>query len=306
MKTKKSVIVIVLFSLALAIWGSIAIIDLVQREVQVLAVRALDKLQSAVTDATGLILKYDYLDIESLNRFSMHGIELVRSDPLDQNNTGLSSHLEFSPSSERSNYKEQPPLKIKKISVRISFWALFVGHNNEAVRDITVDDVQISLYFPNDEYIINKILANFVSGKAASLPHFELSIGPIHAEVREIEKWSNASIDKDVINEGSLIIESLQFSSLTDSPIILAPSVILKADGLFGLPKDLSAKFSLRGSGNADLSNIDMNIELQASSTNWHIMPQQLLLQKRGSRLECERVGGGGLVRGWYEWVDGE
>ena len=301
MKTKKSVIVIVLFSLTLAICGSIAIIDLVQREVQVLAIRALDKLQSTIVDATGLILKYDYLDIESLNRFSMHGIELIRSDPLDQNNSEFPSYLEFSLPSERSNYKEQPPLKINKLSVRISFWALFAGQNNEAVRDITVDDVQISLYFPNDEYIINKILANFVSGKAKSLPHFELSIGPIRAEVREIAKQPNSSIDKDVINGGSLTIESLQFSSLTDSPVILAPSVILKANGLFGLPKELNAEFSLRGSGNADLSNIDMNIELQASSTNWHIIPQQLLLQKRGSRIECEREGGGGLVRGWYE-----
>ncbi len=301
MRTKKSVIVIVIFSLALAIWGSIVIADLVQREVQILAIKALDRLQSAVVDATGLILKYDNLDIESLNRFSMHGIALIRSDAAEHNGNKPSSYSEFYPSSERSNYEEQPPLRIKKLSIRISIWALFSGHNNEAVRDITVDDVQISLYLPNDEYIIKKILENFVSGKAESVPHFELSIGPVRAEVREIAKSSNASMDNNVINEGSLTIESLQFSSLTDSPVIIAPSVILKTSGLLGLPKDLNAEFGLRGSGNANLSDIDMDIDLEASSTGWHIMPQKLLLEKRGKRIECKKSGGGIELSGSYE-----
>jgi len=134
MRTKKSVIVIVIFSLALAIWGSIVIADLVQREVQMLAITPLDRLQSAVVDATGLILKYDNLDIESLNRFSMHGIALIRSNAAEHNGNKPSSYSEFYPSSERSNYEEQPPLRIKKLSIRISIWALFSGHNNEAVR----------------------------------------------------------------------------------------------------------------------------------------------------------------------------
>jgi len=184
MRTKKLGIVVALFSLALAVLATNAILDLVRREVQLATTRTFDAVQSFVENTTGLRLKYDYLSIDALNQFSMHGIELLRIDSF--------AHADLeSPSNTES---AQAPIQLKKLSVRVSFWALLTSHTSEVLRDIVADDLRISLLMPEDEFIVNKILENFSGSGTTSLPHFMLTAGPVELRVQEQSPTSGARL----------------------------------------------------------------------------------------------------------------
>ncbi len=300
MRTKKLGIVVALFSLALAVLATNAILGLVRREVQLATTRTLDSVQSLVEQTTGLRLKYDYLSIDALNRFSMHGIELFREDS--------AAHAEpESPSSKTDS--AQVPIQLKKLSVRVSFWALLTSRNSEVLRDIVADDLRISLLMPEDESIVNKILENFSGSGTTSLPHFMLTVGPVELRVQEQSPASGDSLQGGGQKEGTFKIDSLQFSSLSGSPELIVPSLSAEIDGLFGLPRDLSIKAGLQGSGTPDFSTFDASMSLSARTPEWLLMPQSLAVKVGGGRIEVVKKGALGLV-GWYEggvWgVDGD
>jgi hypothetical protein len=300
MRTKKLGIVVALFSLALAVLATNAILGLVRREVQLATTRTLDSVQSLVEQTTGLRLKYDYLSIDALNRFSMHGIELFREDS--------AAHAEpESPSSKTDS--AQAPIQLKKLSVRVSFWALLTSRNSEVLRDIVADDLRISLLMPEDESIVNKILENFSGSGTTSLPHFMLTVGPVELRVQEQSPASGDSLQGGGQKEGTFKIDSLQFSSLSGSPELIVPSLSAEIDGLFGLPRDLSIKAGLQGSGTPDFSTFDASMSLSARTPEWLLMPQSLAVKVGGGRIEVVKKGALGLV-GWYEggvWgVNGE
>ena len=305
MRTKRPGIVILLFSLVLAIVATMAVLDLVRREVQLATEHALDYAQTLVMKTTGLQLKYDYLSLDSLNRFSMHGIELVRGGLNSQTapEAGSASH----PGSEIT--ATQVPIKLQRLSVQLSFWAILTGHNDEALRDIVADNLRVSLRLPDDEAILNTILANFSSDSQGSLPHFMLTVGPVEVQLQERTSVVVSQIQSESLNAGTFTIDSLQFSSLSGAPEITAPSVSAKIDGLWGLPRNLSLKLGVQGSGTSDFSTLSATIDVSARTPDWLLVPQRFSIVERGGRVEVEKKGMLG-VKGWYEkgaWgVEGE
>jgi len=268
MRTKRPAIAIALISLLFAIFSTIAIVNLLRLEVQQAVSRSLDSVQSVVDEATGLRFDYDYLSIDAINHFTMHGIRLVRKDASDIS-----------------------PVRIRSVSLRISYWALITGRNTEVLKDVSASDLQVDLVLPNDAFIVQKLYKILFEGPLIALPRFQLNIEPVHVHLKQNEP----------IADGTIHIESFQLSTLGGFPEIVAPSISADLGGFFGLPKDFSSKIGIDGSLAADFSTFDFSVNISAGTSSVLLLPQQFTVSKRGSRIEVRREGKGLGVVGWYE-----
>ncbi len=268
MRTKRPAIAIALISLLFAIYSTIVIVNLLRLEVQQAVGRSLDSVQSVVDQATGLSLDYDYLSIDAVNRFTMHGIRLVRKDAPDVS-----------------------PVQVRSVSLRISYWALITGRSTEVLKEVSASDLQVDLVLPEDEFIVQKLYKILFEGPLIVLPRFQLNIEPVHVHLKQNEPLA----------DGTIHIESFQLSTLGGFPEIVAPSISADLGGFFGLPKDLSSKIGIDGSLAADFSTFDFSVNISAGAPSVLLLPQQFVVSKRGSRIEARRRGKGLELVGWYE-----
>jgi hypothetical protein len=130
-----------------------------------------------------------------------------------------------------------------------------------------------------------------------------LTVGPGQSTcTRAIGPASGIPIQGGGLKEGTLKIDSLQFSSLSGSPEIVVPLPFLQKSRSFWLDQGFKHQSRITGSECTRFFHVRCHtMSASARTPQWLLMPQSFRGEEgRGGRIEVWREGAL-AVGGWYE-----
>ncbi|MEJ5183499.1 MAG: hypothetical protein WHT81_00095, partial [Rectinemataceae bacterium] len=278
--------IIVLAALLAAFFVTSWVASTLRQEVQRFVVGSIDDLQAIVEQATGLRLRYAWLSIEKLNTLVIHEVRLEQPSTVESSGTSIQS------ADTADAVTRRTPVTIDRVAIRLSYWAAIMGHGTDIIRDVKADKLSFDLQWPEEDYVLIKLYKFLFEGPAITLPRFQLTIEPVHLNIRK--SGANTLL-------AGVSIKTLQLSTLAGFPEIAAPLVAIESHGFMGLPPDAQAQLSVWGKLAADFSSFSFNIGVRAKSPDFSLAYQELAVWGAGGRIEGELRKAGVEVRGWYE-----